>query len=80
MRVTYKLVDPKGELLASADSIGYLKGLVADLPPGRYIVDEIRDEPDPIGASGARDRARFRRFEDGTGLIGTRSVGSRARS
>ena len=66
MRITYNLVDPKGQLLASADTIGYLDGLVADLPPGRYTVDQIRDEPGPkelprqqeMGAVRSAERAR----------------------
>jgi hypothetical protein len=36
-------------LLSSGDSIGYFKGLVAGLDPGRYAVDEIRGEPGPSG-------------------------------
>jgi hypothetical protein len=68
MLITYKLVDPKGEVLASADTIGYLDGLVAHLPPGRYTVDEIRDEPGPIGVVRTRWGA-IRRFEDGTVLL-----------
>jgi hypothetical protein len=43
------LIDPKGEELASGDSIDYLKGFVADLEPGRYIVYEVRSEPGPSG-------------------------------
>jgi len=57
MSVTYHLLDPKGELLSSADTIEYLRGLVADLPPGSYAVDEIRDAP-PRAARPARDGAR----------------------
>jgi hypothetical protein len=54
MPITYRLVDSRGELLADADTIGYLKGLVADLDPDRYTVDEIRDEPGPSGHTSRR--------------------------
>jgi hypothetical protein len=60
MPITYRLIDakdlidPKGEELASGDSIDYLKGFVADLEPGRYIVDEIRSEPGPSGHTSRR--------------------------
>jgi hypothetical protein len=47
MPITYRLVDPKGESLDTADSIGYLKGLVVDPAPGRYTVDELSQDPLP---------------------------------
>jgi hypothetical protein len=65
MPITYRLVDPKGEQLADADSIGYLKGIVADLDPGRYTVDEIRSEPGPSGQT-SRRWGMFFKLEDGT--------------
>jgi hypothetical protein len=52
--ITYRLVDSDGELLASGDTIGYLKGFVGDLEAGRYAVDEIRDEPAPSGHTSRR--------------------------
>ena len=42
MPITYRLVNSKGDLLACADSIGFRKGLVADLDADRYTVDVIR--------------------------------------
>jgi hypothetical protein len=41
MPTTYRLENPKGETLAEGDTIGYLRGVVRDLPPGRYIVNEL---------------------------------------
>jgi hypothetical protein len=52
--ITYRLIDSKSELLASGDTIGYLKGFVGDLESGRYTVDEIRDEPGPSGHNSRR--------------------------
>jgi hypothetical protein len=54
MPITYRLVDPGGEMLSSGDSIGSLKGVVGDLDPGRYTVDEIRGEPGPSGHTSRR--------------------------
>ncbi len=68
MSITYHLLDPKGELLSSADTIEYLRGLVAELPPGSYAVDEIRVDPPPSGQTGKR-WGTIRRFEDGTILL-----------
>jgi hypothetical protein len=65
MSITYRLVDSKGELLADADTIGYLKGLVANFGPGRYPIDEIRDEPGPSGHTSRRWGFLFK-LEDGT--------------
>ena len=59
------LIDPKGEELASGDSIDYLKGFVADLEPGRYIVEEVRSEPGPSGHTSRRWGHIFK-LEDGT--------------
>jgi hypothetical protein len=49
MSCMYRLVDSKGELLADADTIEYVKGLLGDLEPGRYTVDEISAQPLPSG-------------------------------
>jgi hypothetical protein len=54
MPVTDRLIDPEGELLASGDTIGYHKGFVGDLEPGRYTAGEIRDEPGPSGYTSRR--------------------------
>ena len=65
MPITYRVVDSKGELLADADTIGYLTGLVGDLNPGRYTIDEIRGEPGPSGHTSQRWGVLFK-IEDGT--------------
>jgi hypothetical protein len=65
MPIIYRLDDSQGELLASGDTIGYLEGLVADLGPGRYTVDEIRSEPGPSGHTRRRWGLIFK-LEDGT--------------
>ncbi len=54
MFITYWLVDSKGEMLSDADSIGDLKGLLGDLKPGRYTVDEISSRPFPSGHTARR--------------------------
>jgi hypothetical protein len=64
MPITYRLIDSKDELIAKADTIGYLKGLVADLDAGRYTVDEIRGEPAPSRHTSRRWGTIFKR-EDG---------------
>jgi hypothetical protein len=63
--VTYYLVDSQGERLGTGDTIGYLEGLVADLPPGRYQVDEIRGE---VALSGhtSRQWGLIFKLDDGT--------------
>ena len=65
MSSTYRLVDSKGELLADADSIEYLKGLLGDFEPGRYTVDEISTKPLPSGHT-ARRWGVMLKLEDGT--------------
>jgi hypothetical protein len=54
MPMTYRLVNSKGDWLADAHSIGYRKALVANLGPGRYSIDEIRDESGPSGHTSRR--------------------------
>jgi len=54
MFITYWLIDSKGEMLSDADSIGDLKGLLGDLEPGRYTVDEISSKPLPSGYTARR--------------------------
>jgi hypothetical protein len=54
MSSLYRLVDPHGELVADADTIDYLKGILGDLPPGRYRVDEISVTPLPSGHTARR--------------------------
>jgi hypothetical protein len=62
---TYRLVDSKGELLTSGDTIECLKGFLGDLEPGRYTVDEIRAEPGVSGHTSRRWGVMFK-LEDGT--------------
>ncbi len=54
MSITYRLIDSKGEMLSDAGSIGDLKGLLGDLEPGRYTVDEISSKPLPSGHTARR--------------------------
>ena len=65
MSITYRLVDSKGEMLADADSIEYLKGILGDLDPGRYTVDEISTKPLPSGHT-ARRWGVLLKLDDGT--------------
>ncbi len=65
MFITYWLIDSKGEMLSDADSIGDLKGLLGDLKPGRYTVDEISSKPLPSGHTARRWGVLFK-FDDGT--------------
>ncbi len=37
----YRLIDAEGVELAHADTIAYFKGVVADLKPGRYTIQEV---------------------------------------
>jgi hypothetical protein len=65
MPITYSLIDSKGEMLSHADTIGYLKGILTHLDPGRYTVDEISTEPLPSGHT-ARRWGVILKLEDGT--------------
>jgi hypothetical protein len=68
MPILYRLTDSHGELLSEADSIGYLKGLVADFEPGHYVVDEITTRPEPSGPTARRWGTIFK-LVDGTILV-----------
>jgi hypothetical protein len=68
MYITYRLVDPKGELLSDADTIEYLKGILGHLDVGRYVVDEIASVPLPSGRT-ARRWGVLLNLDDGT-IIG----------
>jgi hypothetical protein len=46
MPIRYRLTDSHGKALSEADSIGYLRGLVADFESGHYAVDEVITAPD----------------------------------
>ena len=65
MPITYRLVNYQDDWLADAHSIGYLKGLVAKLAPGRYSVDENRDEPG-LGGHLTRRWGTLIKLDDGT--------------
>jgi hypothetical protein len=54
MSSLYRLVDPQGEMATDADTIEYLKGILLDLPSGRYHVDEISATPLPSGHTARR--------------------------
>jgi hypothetical protein len=63
MPITYRFVDSKGELLASGDTIGYLKGLVANLDPGTTRSMRSAANPDranaPAGGGESSSRLRM---------------------
>jgi hypothetical protein len=61
----YRLADPEGELVVDRDTIEYLKGIVRDLAPGRYVVDEMSVKPLASGHT-ARRWGQILKFEDGT--------------
>ena len=64
MSSTYRLIDPKGEMLSDADTIEYLKGFLGTLDAGRYTIDEIA-EPLPSGHT-ARRWGVLLKLKDGT--------------
>jgi hypothetical protein len=66
--ITYRLIDSQGKLLANGDSIGYLKGFLGDLDPGRYTVEEVRAQPGSSEDNGQPWGAFFK-LEDGTILL-----------
>jgi hypothetical protein len=68
MSIRYRLSDSRGKLLSEADSIGYLKGLVADLETGHYEVDEITTQPDSGGPT-SRPWGKIFKLVDGTILV-----------
>jgi hypothetical protein len=70
MPIMYRLVDPSGTILADADTIGYLKGLMADLAPGRYVVDELSHDAIPSAPVHISRRwGIIRKLPDGTVLM-----------
>lgn len=68
MSIRYRLTDSRGELLTEADSIGYLKGLIADFEPGHFTVEEITTGPGPSGPT-ARRWGQIFKLVDGTILL-----------
>jgi hypothetical protein len=68
MSSAYRLIDEKGRELAKGDSISYFRGLAADLPPGRYAVEEV--ETDGLGhAHNVRRWGSLMRFDDGSIVV-----------
>jgi hypothetical protein len=65
MSSLFRLVDPIGELVIVGDSIGYMKGMLGDLRPGSYQVDELSAEPHPSGHTARRWGMLFK-LSDGT--------------
>lgn len=64
----YRLIDAEGVELAHADTISYFKGIVADLNPGRYTIQEVVG--DSLGhAHEVRGWGTISRLEDGTVVI-----------
>lgn len=41
MAQKYRLIDSTGRELAEADNVPYFKGFVANLKPGRYMIQEV---------------------------------------
>jgi hypothetical protein len=39
MPSTYRLIDPKGEMLSDADTIGYIKGILSHLDLARFTIE-----------------------------------------
>jgi hypothetical protein len=70
MPIAYRLIDSSGTILADADTIRYLRGLVGDLEPGRYVVDEIsHDEIPSAPAHISRRWGVIRKLADGTVIM-----------
>jgi len=65
LTITYVPIDNNGELIADADTIGYWKGILSRLDPGRYAVDQIATDPLPSGHT-ARRWGVMLRLDDGT--------------
>lgn len=61
----YRLIDAEGRQLAHGDTINYFKGVVSDLKPGRYTIEEI--VADSLGyAHETRRWGVISHLEDGT--------------
>jgi hypothetical protein len=68
MASVYRLIDAQGREMAKGDSISYFRGLAADLPPGRYSVEEL--ETDGLGHAHVNRRwGSLMRFDDGTIVV-----------
>jgi hypothetical protein len=64
MPISYRLVDSNGEVLSSAATIEELKGSLAHLEAGRYMVDQITADVLGLGLTAKRWDIMFR-LEDG---------------
>lgn len=61
----YRLIDAEGRELAHGDTIPYFKGVVADLKPGKYTIQEV--VADSLGlAHEVRNWGTIRRMDDGS--------------
>ncbi len=68
MASAYRLIDAQGREMARGDTISYFRGLAADLPPGRYAVEEI--ESDGLGHDhNTRRWGSLMRFDDGSVVL-----------
>ena len=64
----YRLIDAEGRELAYADTISYFKGVVAELKPGRYTIQEV--VADSLGhAHEVRGWGSISHLEDGSIFI-----------
>lgn len=71
----YQLIDADGVELAHGDTISYFKGVVADLKPGVYTIQEVM--ADSLGhAHEVRRWGSISRLEDGTIVINEDSITS----
>jgi hypothetical protein len=68
MPIKYRLADSHGKVLSEADSIGYLRGLIADFESGHYVVDEIITAPDATAPTTRRWGNIFK-LADGSLLV-----------
>lgn len=64
----FRLIDAHGTELARADTISYFRGVVADLEPGRYTIQEV--VADSLGHEhNIRHWGTIRHLEDGTVIL-----------
>ena len=64
----YRLIDAEGLELAHGDTISYFKGVVSDLKPGRYTIQEV--VADSLGHAHEHRRwGSIHHLEDGTVVV-----------
>ncbi|WP_165070420.1 hypothetical protein [Paludisphaera rhizosphaerae] len=64
----YRLIDADGRELAYGDTIQYFKGVVTDLKPGKYTIQEVI--ADSLGhAHEVRNWGSIRHMDDGSVLL-----------